>query len=132
LCPHAGVDFGNRNRTRRERLALVEQILDQETSVRATAEHIHNNIRIEKKWSHRSVVAELLFEPHLRLLAQFLDPSPRPIPEFGMISVFPTSCGQTESVTLPDKQKLLADGVRYELTAISLVDEPIEIGTNVF
>jgi hypothetical protein len=72
----------------------------------------------------------IVFEPHLRLLTQFLDPCPRSVLELGMIPVFPTPTGKADSVPLPDQQKLFADGVGYEFAAMLFINEPIEIGAN--
>lgn len=52
-----------------KRLTLIQKILNERMGIIAAAEHIHNNVRVQKEWVHRLAVAELLFEPRLQLLA---------------------------------------------------------------
>jgi hypothetical protein len=47
-----------------------------------------------------------------------------------VIPVFPTSGGATDSAPLLDKQKLFPDRIRYELAAVSFINEPIKVGAN--
>jgi hypothetical protein len=98
----------------------------------ATAEYVHNNVRIKKERVHRSAIAKLLFESRLRFQAKVLDPSPRPVLKLGVIFILPTAGGHTESLALTNEQEFLPNRVRNELTPVSLINEPVEIGANLF
>jgi hypothetical protein len=46
---HARVDFCDRYGTRRERLTLAQKMLNEKMGIITTAEHIHDDVRIQKK-----------------------------------------------------------------------------------
>jgi hypothetical protein len=80
----------------------------------------------------RSSLRELLFEPRLRFLAESFDPSPRPPLQLRVIFILPTAGRHTQSLPLTNQQEFFSNRVRNELASVPLINEPVEIGANLF